>query len=426
MHLLDIISLFIFLGGLFIFINIYYLKQPSAIGLMILALILSIIIMVIGYISPSMLAAMEGIMAEHDYTDLLYQVFINFMLFAAALQLDLGKYKEERTTILIIAITGVLLSTLVVGTSMYYFLAYINIELSFWYCMVFGALISATDPIATATLIKKFNLSPSLERRIRGESLINDGIAVVVALILLDVERASEDHSLAVLDFAYIMGTEIFGGIIFGLFLGFLGFKLLEFVDNEHVEIEVLVTLALVLVGTQAADFFHFSSKLTAIIMGVIISNESRKNVEEQSTNDYVFKFWFLIEETLNAMLFVFIGLEILIITPRFDYFAAGFIAYAILLFARWVSIAIPIGILSSTRRFERNTIPLMTWGSLRSGMPIAVSLCLPESPHKSLIITMTFVIVVFSILYQGLTITKLMHRNDDETNKYSHSVNKL
>lgn len=389
-----------------------------------MAIVLSIVLLVIGFVSPKFLVMVEDIMVEHDYTDLMYQIFINFMLFAGALQVDFKRLRDEKTTVIVLAFAGVIITTLVVGTLMYYLLGYLGIELNFWYCLVFGALISPTDTIAVSTLIKRFHLSVNLETRIRGESLLNDGISVVLALLLLDVEHAAESHALHTMDVVYIFGSEIIGGGVLGLFLGFLGYRILDIVDNEHVEIEVLVTLALLLVGTQIAEFMHVSSKLTAVLMGIIISNESRKDANALATNDYVFKFWFLLEETLNAIIFVFIGLEILILPLRLDYFAAGFIAFNILLFARWISVAIPINIMSSRRRFEKNTIPIMTWGSLRAGVPVAVALSLPDFAGKDLIVTMTFVIVVTSILYQGLTLTSLMNVSTDED--FTHSIKKL
>lgn len=426
MHLLDIIAIFIFLGGLFIFTNIYYLKQPSSIGLMLLAIGLSILILFVGLFSPTFLEKIDSILLEHDYAELLYQIFINFMLFAGALQIDLKGLREEKTAVFSIAITSVVFTTLIVGTLIYFFLGYIGIELNFWYCLVFGALISPTDPIAVTTLIKRFHLSKVLEKRIKSESLINDGIAVVVALVLLDIEHAAEDHALNVFDILYIFGADIGGGVVIGIFLGYVGYRLLEFVDNDHVEIEVLVTLAIVLVGTQIADFVHVSSKLTAVLMGLIISNESRKNVHELSTNDYVFKFWFLIEETLNAMLFVFIGLEVLILPLRLDYFAAGFVAFNLVIFSRYLGVLLPIRIMETRRHFERNTIKIMTWGALRAGMPIAVALSLPVFEGKDLIITMTFVVVVTSILYQGISISRIMYNEHFANDKQVHAGDKL
>ncbi|MEQ8713417.1 MAG: sodium:proton antiporter [Cyclobacteriaceae bacterium] len=424
MHILDIIALFIFLAGIFIYTNTYYLKQPSSIGLMIMALVLSVIIFVAGQVAPSFQLGTVRLMEDYNYSEILYQIFISFMLFAGALQIDFKKLAKEKTPVLVLATVGVFLSTGIIGTSIYYLLGWLGIELNFLYCLVFGALISPTDPIAVTAVIKRFNLSKDLETRIAGESLFNDGVAVVTALTLLDLEHAGEEHSLSLFDVVYIFGTDIGGGVIIGLFLGYIGFKLLDYIDNDEVEVEILMTLALVMAGTQLADIAHVSSKQAAVVMGLVIGNEGYKQTTSNAAGDYVFKFWRLMEESLNAMLFVLIALEMLVIPLRLDYFAAGFIAFNIVLLARWISVAIPIKIMAQNRRFERNTIPIMTWGALRGGMPVALSLSLPEFQGKDVIVTMTYIVVLLSILYQGLTVTRLLEVSQPE--KFAHSMDKL
>lgn len=389
-----------------------------------MALILSVLIFITGRIAPDFMIGTERLMADYNYSEILYQIFISFMLFAGALQIDFKKLAKEKTPVLVLATVGVFLSTGIIGTSVYYLLGWLGIELNFLYCLVFGALISPTDPIAVTAVIKRFNLSKDLETRIAGESLFNDGVAVVTALTLLDLEHAGEEHSLGVFDVIYIFGTDIGGGVVIGLFLGYIGFKLLDYIDNDEVEVEILMTLALVMAGTQLADIAHVSSKQAAVVMGLVIGNEGYKQTTSNAAGDYVFKFWRLMEESLNAMLFVLIALEMLVIPLRLDYFAAGFIAFNIVLFARWVSVAIPIKIMSQSRRFERNTIPIMTWGALRGGMPVALSLSLPEFQGKDVIVTMTYIVVLLSILYQGLTVTRLLEVSQPE--KFAHSMDKL
>jgi len=409
METLDILALFVFLAGVFIFINTYFLKLPSSIGLMIMALALSFITLVVGQIFPAFQQKAVETMEEFDFSEVLYQIVLSFMLFAGALQIDFKKLAEERTPVLILATTGVLLSTFLVGTGVYYLLAAIGIELNYLYCLVFGALISPTDPIAISATIKRFNLSQNLNVRISGESLFNDGIAVVLALTLLDLAHAGEDHALSSFDVFYIFSADIVGGIFIGLYLGYLGFKLLDYIDNDQVEVEILVTLALVMAGTYLADFVHVSAKQTAVVMGLVIGNQGKSEHLSNAAGDYVFKFWNLIEESLNAMLFVLIGIEMVIIPKRLDYFGAGFLAFIIVIISRWISVAIPLGIMSSKRSFEKNTISIFTWGGLRGGIPIALSLSLPEFHGKDVIVTMTYVVVVTSILYQGLTIPKML-----------------
>lgn len=408
MHVFDIIALFIFFAGLFIFVNTYVLKLPSSIGLMILALVLSMVLLLVGYLFPSLqIEAAE--LEEYDYAEILYHVVLSFMLFAGALQIDFKKLSKERTPVLVLATTGVFISTFVVGTLVHYMLEFIAIELDYLYCLVFGALISPTDPIAVTKTIKKFNLSKDLEVKIQGESLFNDGIAVVLALTLLDIAHAGEDHTLSVFETAYIIGADIGGGIFIGLFLGYIGFRLLKFIDNDDVEVEILITLAIVLVGSFLADFIHVSSKQAAVVMGLVIGNEGRGEHVTSAAGDYVFKFWTLIEESFAAMLFVLIGLEMLVIPKRLDYLAAGFFAVNIVLFGRWLSVFIPIKLMSVKQSFSPNTIPVLTWGALRGGLSIALSLSLSEFHGKDVIITMTYIVVACSVLYQGLTVPILM-----------------
>jgi CPA1 family monovalent cation:H+ antiporter len=281
------------------------------------------------------------------------------------------------------------------------------------YCLVFGALVSPTDPIAVTRTIERFNLSRDLEIKIQGESLFNDGVAVVLALTLLDIAHAGEDHTLTVFETFYIITADIGGGIFIGLFLGYIAFRLLKYIDNDVVEAEVLVTLAIVMAGSFLADFVHVSSKQAAVVMGLVIGNEGKSTHVAGAAGDYVFKFWNLMEETLSAMLFVLIGMEMLVIPWRLDYFAAGFFAVNIVLFGRWLSVFIPIKAMSLNNHFDKNTVSVLTWGALRGGLPVALSLSLTEFHGKDVIITMTYIVVVCSVLYQGLSVTPLMKMSE-------------
>lgn len=410
MHIFDIVALFIFLAGLFIYVNTYFIKLPSSIGLMIMALVLSLLLVVGGLISPSLkIEAVE--LEKYDYAEVLYQLVLSFMLFSGAINIDFKKLSSQRGPILILATTGVFISTFVIGTLAYYMLGMIGIELSYLYCLVFGALISPTDPIAVTKYIHKYHMSKDLEVKIEGESLFNDGVAVVLALTLLDIAAAGEDHYLTAFEVGYLFFADIGGGIFIGLMLGFLGFKLLQYVDNDQMHVEILITIAIVMAGSFFADFVHVSSKQAAVVMGLVIGNEGKNDHVAGAAGDYVFKFWKLMEESLAAMLFVLIGLEMLVIPFRLDYFAAGFMAFNIMLLGRWLSVFIPIKFMSVKKKFDKSTIPILTWGALRGGLPIAVSLSLPEFHGKDIIITMTYIVVACSILYQGLSVPALMRR---------------
>ncbi len=413
MDILDIIALFIFLSGAFIFINTFYLKLPSSIGLMVLALVLSIIVYIVGMTFPELHLAEH--VKEYEFEEVLYQIVLTFMLFSGALNIDFKKLSNQRGSVLILAIVGVLISTLVIGSLVYFMLDALDIHLNYLYCLVFGALISPTDPIAVTRTIERFNLSKELEIKIAGESLFNDGIAVVLALTLLDIAHAGDDHTLTVFETFYIVTADIGGGIFIGLFLGYIGYRLLKYVDNDAVEVEVLITLAIVMVGSALAEFIHVSAKQAAVVMGLVIGNEGKSTHVASAAGDYVFKFWKLLEETFSAMLFVLIGLEMLVLDLRLDYIAAGFFAICIVLFGRWVSVFVPIKLMSVKQHFAPNTVSVLTWGALRGGLPIALSLSLTHFPGKDVIVTMTYIVVVCSVLYQGLTVPALMRMTESQ-----------
>ncbi|MEM0941396.1 MAG: sodium:proton antiporter [Bacteroidota bacterium] len=414
MSILDIIALFIFLSGAFIFINTYFLRLPSSIGLMIMALALSILVFIVGQLFPELHLA-EAV-KNYEFEEVLYQIVLSFMLFSGALNIDFRKLSNQRSSVLVLAIIGVLISTFVIGSLVYFMLDFVGLHLAYMYCLVFGALISPTDPIAVTRTIERFHLSEKLEIKITGESLFNDGIAVVLALTLLDIAHAGDDHTLTFFETVYIVVADIGGGIFIGLLLGYIGYRLLKYIDNDAVEVEVLITLALVMAGSQLADFIHVSSKQAAVVMGLVVGNEGKSMHVANAAGDYVFKFWKLLEETFSAMLFVLIGLEMLVLDLRMDYIAAGFFAICIVLFGRWVSVFVPIKMLSVKNDFDRNTISILTWGALRGGLPIALSLSLTDFVGKDVIITMTYIVVVCSVLYQGLTVPLLMRPSNSSS----------
>lgn len=407
MHIFDVIALLIFLSGLFIFINTFYLKLPSSIGLMILALVLSLIVLVVGTVFPGLHLA-EQVEAYH-FEEVLYQFVLSVMLFAGALSLDLKKLTGQKIPILVLSTVGVLISTFVIGSLIFYMLQFMNIELGYLYCLVFAALISSTDPIAISKMMTRFTVSKDLEVKIAGEALFSGGLAVVLSLAILNLAEADFEGSLSFFSGSLILLRDIGGGTVVGLFLGYIGYRALKFIDNDETQVEVLVIMALVMSGSLVADLIGVSSKMAVIVMGLLIRNLKVKGETEGVVGGYVFKFWKLLEESLAAMLFVLIGLEMLVIPWRLDYFAAGFFAVNVVLFGRWMSVFIPIKLMSINRSFAPDTISILTWGAMRGGLPIALSLSMPAVPGKDIIITMTYVVVVCSVLYQGLSLPTLM-----------------
>ena len=426
MSILDLITLLIFLAAIFTLINISVLKLPSTIGLMTIALIMSFLILLSGLFFPDLYNAAERIVQEFDFQEVLMNVMLNFLLFAGALSVDLGKLMEERVPVLVLAMIGTLLSTFIVGFLVFKIFPLVGFEIDFIYCLLFGALISPTDPIAVLALVKKVGLSKKLEIKIAGESLFNDGVGVVVFLTIVQIAMAQNGvhegghHSgeITVFSVLKLFSIEVFGGVAMGMAFGYLGFKLLDFIDNDHVELEVLVTLTLVMVGGRIAEMLHVSGPLGMVVMGLFIGNQGRDENLANATGEYVYKFWHLLDEALNAILFILVGLEILVIasTFTFDSLIAGALGIVIVLTARFLGVSIPVGIMSRFREFEPGTIKILWWGGLRGGISVALALSLQdyewisESVRQTILFT-TYSVVVFSILVQGLTIGKMLKK---------------
>lgn len=425
MSILELITLLIFLAAAFTLINITVLKLPSTIGLMFIALIMSVTILILGYFIPSITEGAEHIIEEFDFEEVLMNVMLNFLLFAGALSINLTKLMEERLPVFVLAIVSTLMSTFIVGFLVYNIFPMVGYEIDLIYCLLFGALISPTDPIAVLALTKKAGLSKKLEIKIAGESLFNDGVGVVVFLTILAIAK----HQAGIIEpgghgsgeitagsVAFLFGKEVFGGVLLGAAFGFAGFKLLDFIDNDHVELEVLVTLSLVMLGGRIAELLHVSAPLGMVVMGLFIGNEGRDEKLANATGEYVFKFWHLLDEALNAILFILIGLEMMVIaeTFQFSHLAIGGIGIVIVLTARLIGVSVPILIMSTFRTFEPKTIQILTWGGLRGGISVALALSLSNFTWidplvMETILFTTYCVVVFSILVQGLTIGSLL-----------------
>ncbi|MEP0367257.1 MAG: sodium:proton antiporter [Cyclobacteriaceae bacterium] len=427
MSILDLITLLIFMAAVFTLINITVLKLPSTIGLMAIALMMSVVILGLGFVFPAVTGAAEHIVEAFDFKEVLLGVMLNFLLFAGALSVNLNTLLEERLPVLILATVGTLLSTFIVGFLVYYIFPVLGIEIDLIYCLLFGALISPTDPIAVLALVKEYSISKKLEIKIAGESLFNDGVGVVVFLTILGIAQAqfggeAASHSshgggeITAASVAMLFGKEVIGGVLMGAVFGFLGFKLLDFIDNDHVELEVLVTLTLVMVGGRIAELVHVSGPLAMVVMGLFIGNEGRDEKLANATGEYVFKFWHLLDEALNAILFILVGLEMIVIANTFsiDSILVGIVGVLIVLTARLIGVSVPVSIMSIWRKFEPKTIAILTWGGLRGGISVALALSLSEFEWiepgiKETILFVTYCCVVFSILVQGLTIGKLL-----------------
>lgn len=416
MEVLDFITILIVLAAFFLLMNVKYLKLPSTIGLMIMALSLSLFI-IFGEVFFSALKDMAtDLMTKYDFSEVLFQVMLSFLLFAGALEMDLGKLGEEKWMILILATVGVIISTFVVGYTMFYALPLVNIQLDFMYCMLFGALISPTDPIAVLAMIKKSRVSKNLESQIGGESLFNDGIGVVVFLTILSIVVPGEHGATTPMGVGLLFGQEVFGGILMGAVFGYLGLQLLMLIDNEHTEIEVLVTLSMVLGGASIAHMLHISGPLAMVVMGLFVGNKGRSSKLSDAAGEYVYKFWHLMDEAMNAILFILIGMQIIVIQWKLDYVLAALMAIVVVLLARFLGVGIPVTAYRLRVKVPKYTIRILTWSGLRGGISVALALSLYQNSKDgsilpdtvNLITVMTYCVVLFSIVVQGLTVKKL------------------
>ena len=406
MELIDIMALLITLAAGFSYVNHRYVKLPSAVGVMLISLALSLALVVLGHLGFAIQEEkVRRLIGNIDFSEALLHGMLGFLLFAGALSVNLNDLLEKKWEIGIFATAGVVLSTLIVGTVMYLLSAWLGLPLGFLACLLFGALISPTDPIAVLGILRKAGVPRSLEIKITGESLFNDGIGVVVFIVLLGI--ATSGGVVSAGGVAVLLAEEALGGIIFGLLLGLLGYRLLKSVDNYQVEI--LITLAMVMGGYSLAPALHVSGPLAMVVAGLLVGNYGRKFAMSDRTREHLDTFWELVDEILNAVLFVLIGLEVLVITMTDRTFLAGAIAIPVVLLARLVSVGIPISLLRFVRKFSPRVIRILTWGGLRGGISVALALSLPKGPERDLILTMTYAVVVFSIAVQGLTLKRVL-----------------
>tara|TARA_B110000305_G_scaffold84199_1_gene94804 strand:+ start:90 stop:1358 length:1269 start_codon:yes stop_codon:yes gene_type:complete len=421
MDVLELSTVLLLLASVFSIINLRVLKLPQTIGLMVLAIGLSITVLVTGLVFPSILNRVTAIIESFDFKILLIDIMLPFLLFAGAISVDVHELVKDKVTILLLATFGVLFSTFAVGTSVYWLieqpiLSLDTLGLSYVDCLLFGALIAPTDPIAVLAMVKKMNLSSTTETRIAGESLFNDGIGVVLFLTLLSIKKLGVENVSAE-SIGSLFATEVFGGIALGALIGYLGLKLVKYIENEYVELEVLITLSLVLLVSIISKQFHFSGVLGVVVMGLFLNQnidvDKKEDGVQKAMGEYVYKFWHLLDETLNAMLFILIGLEIIPIFKNFDssYLLISLITIALVVVSRGIGVWTPIKFLSFFKTFEKNTAMIITWGGLRGGLSIALALNLPDNigEGKNLILFLTYMVVLFTILVQGLTLKKIV-----------------
>jgi len=404
MEIYNIITLIIVLAAIFGYINFRFIRLPGTIGIMLISLLASLVVIVAGKIHPVFFGETIKVISSIDFHTALMKVMLSFLLFAGAIHIDAKKLMAESAYIITFSTIGVLISTFVVGSLFYGTTLLFGININYLYCLLFGALISPTDPIAVIGILKKAKIPSSLEIKISGESLFNDGVAVVVFATIYEVANVGMSN-ISGWKVVWLFLQETGGGLIFGWILGYFGYWTLKSIDNYIVE--TLITLAIVMGGYLLADKLHISGPLAMVMAGIITGNKSMDEGVSDITRDYVGKFWEMIDEVMNAILFLLIGFEMLIIPFNITLLWLGFITIFIVLLARLISVSVPIIFLKQKKPFDKNTIPILTWGGLRGGISVALALSLPKYMNGEVFVSITYIVVLFSIIIQGLTIGK-------------------
>lgn len=407
MELYYSLSVLIVLASFFAYFNVRFLKLPSTIGVMVIAMAVSIFLVIFGNIFPSTLNRISTLIAGFDFTELLMGAMLNFLLFAGAIHINMKDLREQRTPIMVFSTLSVLISTFVVGTLLYILLPILGLSLPYIYCLLFGSLISPTDPVAVLSILKEAKVRKSLETKIAGESLFNDGIAVVIFAVILQLAQEGPDPTVG--QALWLLVREAGGGFLLGVGLGVGASRALRKIDDYKVS--VLITLSVVMGGYLIARTLHVSGPLTMVFAGIIIGNFKKRFTMSPVTKDYLDKFWELNDEILNAVLFLFIGFNLLMVKNIENYWLPGIACIVLVLFSRFISIWLPTKFIRFRDKFSNGTIKVLVWGGLRGGVSIALALSISDGPYKDIIIAITYFVVVFSIVVQGLTIGKLAAR---------------
>jgi CPA1 family monovalent cation:H+ antiporter len=437
LSLFEIAALLLVLSAILSWLNRAYIKLPHTIGLLVMALLASFAIIAMEALFPvlQVYETLSGAIGQIDFNETLMKGMLGFLLFAGALHVDIGKLRDAKWAIGSMATFGVVLSTFIVGTGFFFIAKMLGINLPFIWALVFGSLISPTDPVAVLSILKSVKMPKSLEAKIAGESLFNDGVGVVVFTIIVAIaagttgdhawtqtimlagpaEAAGGGHGgVTVMSVIELFIVDAIGGAILGLAAGWIACRMMASID-EHA-IEVLISLAIV-AGTYALAQrinilgHHLSGPIAVVVAGLMIGNRGANFSMSEHTKTHLFGFWEMIDEILNSVLFLLIGLEILVLGLVPEYAGAGLIAIPLVLLARLSAVYVPMKVIGTFKNFTKGAIPVLTWGGVRGGISVALALSLPENEYKPLILTATYCVVVFSIIVQGLTVKNVVQR---------------
>ena len=424
LSLFEIAAMMLVLSALFGWINHAFLKLPHTIGLLVMALVASFVLLALEFFFPALglTEVVKSAIGQIDFNETVMNGMLAFLLFAGALHVDMAFLKSRRWAIGMMATIGVLISTAIVGTGFYFIAGLVGLDIPFIWALVFGALISPTDPVAVLSILKTVTMPRELEAKIAGESLFNDGVGVVVFTIIvaIAVGGGHGDH-MGVMDVVELFMVEAVGGAILGLITGWLAFKAMAMID-EHA-IEILITLGIVagtyaLAGRIHLFGHHLSGPISVVVAGLLIGNKGAEFAMSDKTRTYLFSFWEMIDEILNSVLFLLIGLELLILgdkLPLGTALALVLLSIPLVLGARLIAVSIPLKFLGIFKSFTKGAIPVLTWGGLRGGISVALALSLPETvAAKPVILAATYGVVIFSIIVQGLTVKTVVQKTVD------------
>lgn len=420
MNLFDIIAMLMTFAAICGYINHRWLKLEPTVGLMMISLVSSLGIMGLHWLFPGLeiVGELQMVLGNIDFNEALMHGMLGFLLFAGALHVDLEYFIRRKGTIASLATIGLLTSTFLVAGMSWLVFGWMGLHTSFLACLIFGSLISPTDPIAVMGTLKTLNAPKGLEANIAGESLFNDGVAVVIFTGLVAMLGSQVGHGadhgghggeMDGMGLAIFFLREAGGGTLLGLVSGYIAYRLMLSIDDYIVE--VMITLALVMGSYSLAWSLHVSGPLAVVVAGILIGNRGKAMAMSEEVVDYLEKFWELLDEILNALLFMLIGVEVLVVAFNGKGVLAGFITIGIVLGARFISVFLPISIIGLRSQFPKGVVRILTWAGLRGGISVALALSLPPIPEKNLILTCTYIVVLFSIVVQGMTIKKVLKK---------------
>ena len=418
LSLFEIAALLLAISAFFGWVNNVVLRLPHTIGLLVMALVTSLVLLLAERIFPSfgITDTLQAAIGQIDFYSTVMEGMLAFLLFAGALHVDFEFLRDRKWAIGLLATLGVVISTFLVATGFWFLASLFGFNLPFAWALVFGALISPTDPVAVLSLLKSVNVPHSLEAKIAGESLFNDGVGVVIFTILLAIAvgGSADQDPVDALHIAELFFLEAGGGALLGLLTGWIAYRAMATMDNYT--LEILITLGVV-AGTYAlAQRLHLSGPIAVVLTGLLIGNRGARVGMSEITRQHLFQFWELIDELLNSVLFLLIGLEVLVLAfdPSFGWIAAS--AVPLVLASRLIAVATPLSVLSRVTELSTGAIPVLTWGGLRGGISVALALSLPDNEFKPLILAATYAVVLFSIIVQGLTVKRVVNRFVDPT----------